>query len=154
MVELASQADISWQDELWIGPIGTSAIVTGWTQVLGVVTVGPPEKMPEDIDVTHQQSPGRSRETIPGLLAIGDWSQEIQYWPDDVSQVMIEELAALSETGAREDILVEFVIGVKRRTYRGYVNAFTPSGTVGELRMANLALKVFERQATNPRVIV
>jgi hypothetical protein len=39
MVEVASGADVAWDDELWIGPIGTpagGAVVTAWAQVLGL----------------------------------------------------------------------------------------------------------------------
>lgn len=153
MVEIASQADIGYQDELWIGPIGAGATVTEWVQVLGVETLNTPEKTPEDIDVTHMQSPGRSRETIPGLLAVADWSQEIQDWPTDPGQMLLEELGAENEAGTREDILVEFNVGGRRRTYRGYVNSFTLMSSIGEKRMNSLAMKIFERQATNPRTV-
>lgn len=149
-VEVASQADIGWQDELWIGR--TVAEVTTWTQILGVETLGTPERTPEEVDVTHMQSPGRTRETIPGLLTSADWSQELQYWPAHESQELLETLAGLTETGEKEDVLVEFGVGGVRRTYRGYVNTFTPSSTVGDKRMVALGMKIFERITPNPRV--
>lgn len=151
MVEVASKADISYQDEMWIGRGLTGT--TAWTQVLGVETVGMPEKTPEEMDVTHQQSPGRSRETMPGLLPVADMAQELQYWPEDESQILLDELATLTEAGTREDIYVEFGVGGLRRTYRGYVNTFTPSGSVGEKRMANAGFKLFERVTPNPRTV-
>ncbi len=150
-VEVASQADIGWQDELWIGR--TVAEVTTWTQILGVETLGTPERTPEEADVTHMQSPGRTRETIPGLLTSADWSQELQYWPAHESQELLETLAGLTETGEKEDVLVEFGVGGVRRTYRGYVNTFTPTSTVGEKRMATLGMKIFERITPNPREV-
>ena len=149
-VEVASQADIGWQDELWIGR--TVAEVTTWTQILGVETLGTPERTPEEVDVTHMQSPGRTRETIPGLLTSADWSQELQYWPAHESQVLLDTLAGLTETGEKEDVLVEFGVGGVRRTYRGHVNTFTPSSTVGDKRMVTLGMKIFERITPNPRV--
>ena len=149
MVEIASQVDISYQDELWIGR--TEGSSTEWTQILGLETVSPPERAPEEIDVTHQQSPGRTRETIPGLLSSADWSQELQYWPEHESQALLEELATLTEDGTAEHVMVEFVVGGVRRTYRGYVNAFTPTGPVGDKRMVNLAMKIFERITPDPR---
>ena len=152
-VEVPSQADIGYQDELWIGRTPEGGGTVEWTQILGIETLNTPEKIPEDIDVTHMQSPGRTRETIPGLLAAADWSQEVQYWPGHASQLLLDELAALNETGEREDVLVEFGVGGVRRTYRGYVNSFTPTSSVGEKRMANLSMKIFERQATNPRTV-
>ena len=151
-VEVASQVGIGWQDELWIGRTASGGGAATWTQILGVETIDTPEKVPEDIDVTHMQSPGRTRETIPGLLAAADWSQEIQYWPAHESQVLLDELATLNETGEKEDVMVEFVVGGIRRTYRGYVNAFTPQSSVGEKRMATLAMKIFNRISPDPRV--
>lgn len=149
MVEIASQVGLGYQDELWIGR--TADEDTTWTQILGIETINTPEKTPEEIDVTHMQSPGRTRETIPGLLAAADWSQEIQYWPDHASQELLETLAGLTETGEHEDVMVEFVVGGIRRTYRGYVNQFTPQSSVGEKRMATLAMKIFERITPDPR---
>lgn len=149
MVEVATQARISYQDEIWIGR-GIEGS-PDWTQVLGIETVGMPEKTPEEVDATHQQSPGRTRETIPGLLTSADMTQEMQHWPEDPSQILLDDLAALTEAGTKEDVYVEFVVGGLRRTYRGYVNTFIPSGTVGDKRMATLGLKLFERLPTNPR---
>lgn len=154
MAELASQAEVAWNDELWIGPTDPAGdTVTAWTQVFGIEELNTPERTPDDIDVTHMQSPGRTRETIPGLLAEAEWSQDLQYWPTHASHIMLDALATLTETGAFEPVLIEFNVGGIRRTYRGYVNTFTPQASVGEKRMVSLALKVFERQPTNPRVL-
>lgn len=153
MAELASQAEVAWDDELWIGPVGAGgATVTDWTQIYGIEELNTPERTPDDIDVTHMQSPGRSREAIPGLMSIADWSQDLQYWPAHASQVMVDALATLTETGEYEEVLIEFNVGGIRRTYRGYVNTFTPQASVGEKRMATLALRIFDRQSDNPRV--
>ena len=153
MPEYASQADIAWNDELWIGREDTGGGTTTWTQILGIETLNTPEKTPDDIDVTHMQSPGRTRETIPGLLSAADWSQEKQLWPADPGDVLLEELAGLTEEGAKEDVTVEFVVGGVRRSYRGYVNAFTPQASVGDKRMVSLSMKIFERITPDPRVI-
>ena len=121
---------------------------------MGLEALPLPEKVPEDVDVTHMQSPGRSRETIPGLMPVGEASVEKQYWPTHAGDVLLESLVALTEAGTPEDVLVEFNIDDgARRTYRAYVASYTPSSTVGEKRMATLSLRVFERKATNARVV-
>jgi hypothetical protein len=103
------------------------------------------------------QSPGRTRETIPGLLPVADWSQDKQMWPADAGDILLATLADLTEAGDKEDVLIEFNIDPEgtgiRRTYRGYVNSYTPNGTVGDKAMATLAVKIMERQASNPRTI-
>lgn len=143
-VEVASRVDVAWQDELWVGR--TSGGSTTWTQILGVETVGMPEQSPEEIDVTHMQSPGRARETKPGMLPAADYSQDLQDWGANESfLVMLDDLAALTEAGTPEEIHVEFVVGGRRRAYRAYVNAFTPAGTVGDKRTAAVSFKIFNR---------
>ncbi|SIO36462.1 hypothetical protein SAMN05444722_1687 [Rhodovulum sp. ES.010] len=155
MAEVASQADIAYQYEMWIGR--TVDETTTWTQILGVEDLPFPEQVPDDIDVTHQQSPGRTRETKPGMLAAADASFAKQFWSGHAGDTLLDELAALSAAGTPEDVLIEFNTGgdtpAIRRTFRGYVNHFTPGGTVGEKAMVNVALKIFELQATNDRVI-
>lgn len=154
-VEVPSQVDIAYQYEMWVGR--TVAETTTWTQILGIENLPFPDQVPEDVDVTHMQSPGRTRETIPGLLPVVDASLEKQYWPEDDGDVLLEDLSELTAAGTREDVLFEFNTGgatpAARRTYRGYVNSFTPSGTVGDKAMVAVAMKIFERQATNERVI-
>ena len=159
MPQAASQVDIAYDWELWIGrtTIVAEEPVTTWTQIYGFEALPFPEQQPEDVDVTHMQSPGRTRETIPGLLPVADWPQEKQLWPGDDGDILLSTLADLTEAGDKEDVLLEFNLDPDgssiRRTYRGYVNAYTPSGTVGDKAMANLSVKIMERQATNPRVI-
>lgn len=155
MTQKSFAGDIAYDWELWIGR--TVATVTTFTQIFGFETLPFPDQVPEDIDVTHLQSPGRTRETIPGLLPVADWSQEKQYWPADAGDVMLEALAALTAAGTKEEVLIEFNIDPAgtsaRRTYRGYVNSYTPTGTVGDKAMASLAVKIMDRQSTNSRVI-
>jgi hypothetical protein len=158
MVQKAFAGDIAYDWELWIGRQavpGTGAFV--FTQIFGFESLPFPEQVPEDIDVTHLQSPGRTRETVPGLLPVADWSQEKQYWAGDPGDVILETLSTLTAAGNKEEILVEFnldPLGTSaRRTYRAYVNSYTPTGNVGEKSMATLAVKIMDRQATNDRVI-
>ncbi|SMO64074.1 phage tail tube protein [Paracoccus laeviglucosivorans] len=152
MPERQSEAAVSWDDQLHIGRFaaGGGGPAT-FLQIYGIETLGVPEKAPEDQDVTHQQSPGRSRETKPGLMPVADYTVEKQLWATDEGDELLDELAALTEAGTEEYVLIEMVVAGLRRTYRGYVNAFTPSGSVGEKRMVNVAFKIFERVTPDPR---
>ena len=159
MPQVASKADIAYDWELWIGrETGTvEDPETTWTQIRGFESLPFPEQAPEDVDVTHMQSPGRTRETIPGLLPVADWSQDKQLWPGDDGDILLSTLADLTEAGTKEDVLLEFNLepaGASiRRTYRGYINSYTPTGTVGDKAMATLNVKIMERQASNARTI-
>jgi hypothetical protein len=154
----ASQAQVSYNDQVWIGrQTGTAeAPVTTWTQILGLEPVPFPENVPEEIDVTHQQSPGRSRETRPGLSPAVDATLEKQMWLGHAGDTLLITLADAYEGGTREDVLIEFLIDASqplRRTYRGHIISYIPQATVGDKRMASVGMKIFERQATNPRTI-
>lgn len=155
MPQTAFAGDIAYDWELWIGR--TAGETTTWTQIFGFESLPFPEQLPEEIDVTHLQSPGRTRETIPGLLPAADWSQDKQLWQGDAGDTLLETLAALSAAGTKEDVLMEFNIDPDgtsiRRTYRGYVNNFTPTGSVGDKAMATVNFKILERQDTNTRTI-
>lgn len=155
MPQTAFAGEIAYDWELWIGR--TVSETTTWTQILGFTDLPFPDQVPEDQDATHMQSPGRTRETIPGLLPVVDWSQEKQLWPGHAGDTLLDTLAALTAAGTREDVLMEFNLDPAgdslRRTYRGYVNSFTPTGTVGNIANATVAFKILDRQATNTRTI-
>jgi len=158
MAQKAFAGQIAYDWELWIGREATPGAGSHtFTQIFGFESLPFPEQVPEDIDVTHMQSPGRTRETTPGLLPVADWSQEKQYWAADPGDVILDALSDLTAAGTKEEILIEFNLDPAgtsaRRTYRGYVNSFTPTGSVGDKAMAALAVKILDRQATDPRVI-
>ena len=158
MAQKQSPVDIAYDWELWIGRDTTDdSTYDNWTQIYGFEGLPFPDQVPEEVDVTHLNSPGRTRETRPGLIAAVDWTQEKQLWPSDAGDVLLETLSALTAAGTEETVLIEFNIrpdGTSiRRTYRGYVNSYNPTGTVGEKEMASLSVKIFDRQATNARTI-
>ena len=158
MAQKAFAGAVAYDWELWIGRESAPGEDDHtFTQIFGFESLPFPDQVPEDEDATHMQSPGRTRETIPGLLPVADWSQDKQYWPADPGDVLLETLAAITATGDQEDVLLEFNIDPAgtsaRRTYRGYVNSFIPNGTVGDKSMATLNVKIFDRQSTDDRVI-
>lgn len=158
MAQKQSPVDIAYDWELWIGrDSNDDGTYDSWTQIFGFEDLPFPDQVPEEIDVTHLNSPGRTRETRPGMISAVDWSQEKQLWPSDAGDVLLETLAALTAAGNEETVLIEFNIRPDgssiRRTYRGYVNSYNPMGTVGDKEMGALSVKIFERQPSNVRVI-
>lgn len=158
MAEKEFGGDITYDWELWIGrESAPGADDHAFTQIYGFESLPFPEQVPEDVDVTHLNSPGRTRETVPGLLPVADWSQEKQLWDGDAGDTILEALAALTAAGTKEDVLIEFNVDPAgssiRRTYRGYVNGYTPTGSVGDKAMASLSVKILDRQSTNARTI-
>lgn len=154
----ASLVDVAYDYELWIGREDDVTPGTyNWTQILGIETLPFPEQVPEDIDATHMQSANRTRESIVGLLPSIDATMEKQFWDGHAGDTLLNTLAELSAAGTPEDVKIEFNTGgatpAVRRTYRGQIRAFTPNGAVGEKAMVSVAMKIFEKYATNDRVI-
>lgn len=146
---------IAYDWELWVGRTESETLT--WTQIYGFTDFPFPDQVPDDEDATHMQSPGRTKETTPALLPVADWSQEKQLWSGDPGDVLLDALATLTAAGTAENVLIEFNMdpegGLVRRTYRGYINSYTPTGSVGGKSMVNVAAKIMDRQPTNVRVI-
>ncbi|NPD15745.1 hypothetical protein HOY34_11080 [Xinfangfangia sp. D13-10-4-6] len=154
-VEVASRARVAWQDELWIGRTATGGGGPDWVQILGIETIAMPDRVPESIRVTHMQSPGRAHEDVPGFMESADYSQDLQDWGEDEEFLeLLDDLAALTEAGTPEFVQIAFVVGGRQRTYRGYVNSFTPAGTVAEKRTAAASFKILNRITPNPALPV
>ena len=48
-----------------------------WTNVTGVQNIEWPDRVPADLDITNQASPGLAEENMPGLLPAIDWSVDL-----------------------------------------------------------------------------
>ncbi len=158
MAEKDFAGDIAYNWELWVGrePVAGGGNHV-FVQIFGFENLPFPDQVPEDQDVTHMQSPGRTQEATPGLLPAVDFSQEKQFWAEDDGDILLGQLEDLTAAGEKEYVLFEFNLNPagtsRRRTYRGYVKNYTPTGSVGQKVMANLSIKLLDRQAANARVI-
>lgn len=142
MAEMLSQVEVGFGSvvRVGVGPTPT------WTQLYGLETVTMPSQPPEDIDVTHQQSPGRTRETRPGLKAVADWSLEMQYWAGSDTDVLLEGLAEQTDAGEPTIVLLEITVyGGSPRTFQAYLNEYLPSSPIGEKQMVTANWKVMAR---------
>lgn len=159
MAQKEFDGEIQYDWELWIGREATPGAGNhAFTQIYGFTDLPFPDQSPQDQDVTHLQSPGRTNETTPGLLPVVDWSQDKQLWAADPGDVILFALDALTALGTKENVLIEFNLdpegGSIRRTYAGYVNTYTPAGAgTGGVAIASLMIKIHARQASNARVI-
>lgn len=142
MPEQLSQVDIGYGTVVRVGRGATPT----WTQIMGGETAGIPSQPPEDIDVTHFQSPGRTRETKPGLKPVADYTLELQYWPGSDTDVLLKELADLTAQGEREIVLLEITPnGGSTWTFMSYLNEYVPSSSVAEKQMVSANWKVQAR---------
>jgi hypothetical protein len=142
MPEQLSQVDIGYGTVVRVGRGQTPT----WTQIMGGENVALPVQPPEDIDVTHQQSPGRTRETRPGLKPVADYSMELQYWPGSDTDELLNELDELTAVGNREIVLFEITPnGGRTYTYMAYLNSYIIQSPVGDKQMATAQWKIQAR---------
>lgn len=76
-----------------------------FTDIAEVFNITPPSFEADDVDVTHNQSPNRTRETIAGLKTPGDCSFEMNFIPGSASDILIR---ALQGTGEQRACQIEF----------------------------------------------
>lgn len=76
-----------------------------FTDIAEVFNITPPSFEADDVDVTHNQSPNRTRETIAGLKTPGDCSFEMNFIPGSASDVLIR---GLQGTGEQRACQIEF----------------------------------------------
>jgi hypothetical protein len=116
------------------------------TQIMGGEQAGVPSQPPEDMDVTHFQSPGRTRETKPGMKPVADYTLSLQYWPGSETDELLMELADLTARGEREVVLLEITPnGGSTWTFMSYLNEYVPSMSATEKQMVDANWKVMAR---------
>lgn len=142
MPEAQSQVDIGYGTVVRVG----RGEGPSWTQIMGGEQAGIPSQPPEDIDVTHFQSPGRTRETKPGLKPVADYALELQYWPGSPTDTLLLELDEKTAKGERELVLLEITPnGGSTWVFMAYLNEYVPSSSVGDKQMVAANWKVQAR---------
>ena len=98
-----------------------------WTPITGLQNMEFPDRMPSDLDITNQASPGYAEENMPGLLPAVDWS--VDHLLDDGSAGDTALTALNARTDAAKELhLVEIGIGGKTITCVAYLKDYKPVG--------------------------
>jgi len=85
--------------------IGSDDVVPVYTEIQETRNITPPSYESDDVDVTHNSSPNRTRETIPGLSTPGACSFEMNFVPNSASELL---LAGLRRSGEQRPCRIEF----------------------------------------------
>ncbi|WOI54958.1 phage tail tube protein [Palleronia sp. LCG004] len=132
-------------DEATIGHGGTVEIGRGatpdWTKIAKVGDIDMPDAQADDIEVTHQESPGQRKQFIPGFTDTGEFSVPHNYIPGSVTDVMLTEIKS-----AREMVQIRIKIDADSpaETYVGYCKSYGRSSPVGNKRMSTAVFKLSE----------
>lgn len=109
-----------------------------FVELAEVFEVTPPDHQVDQIDVTHFQSAGRTREFIPGLADAGTVSVSMNFTPNSASDSRIE---ALRTAGTVLAMRVTYPNGV-RVTFNASVQSYTKAIPVDDRMTATVEVKV------------
>lgn len=109
-----------------------------FTQLTGLGDIIFPDLQAADVDVTHQESPGKTEETIPGMLSAADWSVDKHYIQGNAEDLLLNDLKATGET-----VILEITPPSGTPVeYSAYVKGYVPSLPIKEAMRAALTLRV------------
>lgn len=130
---------------------------TNYVTVAGVMDIEGPELATDDVEVTHQESPGETKEYIPGLLDGGTVSCDVVYLPGSPSDPpsptgrgvhaghAADAPGLVHEWRTRQirdwRIIWPTTPGVEWR-FKGYLSAFKPSGPMADKLTASITIRV------------
>lgn len=109
-----------------------------FTELAEVYEVTPPDQTIDQIDVTHFQSPGRTREFIPGFSDGGTASVSMNFTPNSASDQRIEALRAAGTVLAMR---VTYPNGV-RVTFSASVQSYSKGIPIDDRMTATAEMKV------------
>lgn len=131
----ASQADIGYLTKVEIREGDSPA---AYFELAEVIAVTPPNQQVDDVEVTHMQSPDRTREYIPGLNEPGEASIEMNWIAGSATD---EFLIGLRLSGDRRDVRITWP-NLTTWTFLGHVKGYEPVTPIDDRQTVTATLKV------------
>lgn len=137
--------------------MAATAGATTLTKLAEVTSVAPPEETVAEVEVTHYESPNRTREFIAGLNDAGSMTLEMNWIPGSAT----DELLAVAR-GDRAVRICRIVTppgdDSRQFTFPAYVSGYTRTLPIDDKMVATVTLRVAgavteEDAATDPTVI-
>ena len=143
-----SQAMIGYGSRFQIlyggSPVGTSP--ADWADLGEVSNITLPSANVDQIDVTHMQSPGRTREFIDGLIDAGDCSFDMNYVPGSEGDLILLEILAIppgrSRTQSLRVVFPDQGGGNEVRAFSGNLKSYEPKAPTDDKMTATVSWKV------------
>ena len=131
-----SEAMIGYGSRFQLGD-GASPI-ENFTDLAEVFNLTPPSDTADIIDVTHMQSPNRTREFIEGLIDPGECSFEMNFIPGSDADDAIQ---AWKLAGGRKNCRITWPNGVTW-TFAGILTGYEPAAPTEDKMTATVTIKV------------
>ena len=130
-----SNADLGYNTRFAIEDAPGSGV---FVELAEVYSVTPPEISVDQVEVTHFQSPGRSREFIPALSDNGTAQAEMNFVPNSPTD---QRLEALKAAGTVLSMRITYPNGA-RVTFSAFVVSYSKNIPFGERMTATAGFKV------------
>ena len=135
-----SQAMLGYGSTFEIATSGDSP--TDFVSLGEIFNITPPSANLDMIDVTHMQSPSRTREFISGLIDPGECSFELNYIPDSTGDIELREILALGiGVDRRRQCRIRYPNGVTT-TFSGELMTYEKTVPTDDKMTANVSFKV------------
>lgn len=131
-----SQAMIGYGGKVYVENTGTSPFE--FEELDEIVNMTPPQDEADDVDVTHMQSPNRTREFKPGLIDPGDAGFECNWIPGSATDATLLALK-------RDGTVVTWRFQWPNGTYwdfEGYVKGYQLTAENEDKLTATVSIKV------------
>jgi predicted secreted protein len=102
-----------------------------------ILNVTPPNLQVDEVEVTHNTSPNRTKEFIAGMIDPGDAGFEMNFIPGSVSDVMLRKL---QQNGTRVSTKFQFPNGVFW-TFLSIVKGYETASETQDKMTATISLK-------------
>lgn len=144
----ASQAMIGYGSHFQIfyagSPVGESP--GDWIDLGEVSNITLPSATVDQVDVTHMQSPGRTREFIDGLIDAGECSFDMNYVPGSEGDLILLEILAIppgtSRTQTLRVVFPDQGGGNEVRAFSGNLQSYSPTAPTDDKMVATVTWKV------------
>lgn len=138
MAEHATQAVIGWGSNLALGR-GDGPPET-FDPIMEVVSFDPPDEKGDDIEVTHFESPDRTKEYIRGMIDAGEASFTVNYNP--AAYQSHQDIVAMKQSGEIRNFKFTFPDAMETDAFPAYVKGFKPKLGPNDALTADITLKV------------
>ncbi|NBE05930.1 phage tail tube protein [Paragemmobacter ruber] len=136
----ANTPDIGYGTILRVG--ATLAATTATVAVGRLQSVNPPPYSRDVVDITGMDSPGHTREFIPGLIDRGEVAAEIVWVPGDATDDLIQALLTEREPRVWEVAFPQIAATPPVCNFRAFITGWEPGVPMEDKMTASITLKV------------